>query len=166
MLRRRVAACGFTACCTFHSTSNISTSHLCKSSLPREDVDLAIANMRSTCMDGLCLLDSRPCCRGHHVPQRLRVLLAAATFARFEWYMNNAHTACSSIALCLTCHEPNASGQILARLPGRSPISEKGWVEHCASAVTAGRLGKATGVVCELLKVKRHLFMKRTVFTL
>ena len=45
-------------------------------------------------------------------------------------------------------------------------------MEHCA--VTAGRLGKATGDVssrrrslkgrfCELLNVKRHRFMKRTV---
>ena len=62
-------------------------------------------------------------------------------------------------------------------LLGRSLISEKGWVEHCASAVAAGRLGKAIGDVSsrrrslkgrfrELLQLKRHRFMKRTVFTL
>ena len=58
---------------------------------------------------------------------------------------------------------------ILARVLGRPLISEKGWVEHCASAVTAGRLGKATGDVSsrgrslkghfrELLKVKTTSF--------
>ena len=85
------------------------------------------------------------------------------------------HTSCSSIVLCSSCHKPLPSGQILARVLGRSLISEKGWVEHCASAVTAGRLGKATGDVSsrrrslkgrfrKLLNVKRHRFMKRAVF--
>ena len=45
--------------------------HLCEQSLPHEEMDLAIADMRSAGMNGFGLLDSFPCCRGHHVPLRI-----------------------------------------------------------------------------------------------
>ena len=79
--------------------------------------------------------------------------------------------------MCFSCDEPFPLGQILAKVLGRSLISDKGWIEHCASSVITGRAGKAIGDVStrrrslkgrfrEIRKVKRHPFMKRTVFTL
>ena len=106
--------------------------------------------------------------------ERARVALGRQWFSTRNFASSRQHTACSSIALCLTCHEPLSDS---CESPGRSLISEKGWVEHCASAVSAGRWGKTAGDVSsrrrslegrfrELLKVKRHPFVKRTVFTL
>ena len=40
-----------------------------------------------TCMDGLCLLDSLPCCRGHHVLQRTEENRSRKSKSR---YMNNS----------------------------------------------------------------------------
>ena len=69
------------------------------------------------------------------------------------------------------------TSQILARVLGMPLISDKGWVEHCASASLSGRVRKASGDVArvrrslkgrfrETIKVKWHPFKKRTIYTL
>ena len=77
--------------------------HLCEQSIPREEMELAIADMRSAraWTDLAYWIRSLAAVATMFPGQftnkntrkgksRLRILMAAATFVRFEWYMNNA----------------------------------------------------------------------------
>ena len=77
--------------------------HLCMPSLPRGEVDLAIADVRSAraWTDLACWIRALAAVatmfpnelknkNSRKGKSRLRILMAAATFGRFEWYMNNA----------------------------------------------------------------------------
>ena len=77
--------------------------HLCKSSLPHEQMDLATADMRSAraWTDFACWIRALAAVATMFPNEmrnknslkrksRLRIPIAAATFVRFEWYMNNA----------------------------------------------------------------------------
>ena len=77
--------------------------HLCNCSLPRDDVDHAIASrksaeawtnfapwIRSLAAVSTCYPGEMKNWHSRKGKSRLRILMAAATFGRFQWYLNNA----------------------------------------------------------------------------
>ena len=67
-------------------------------------------------------------------------------------------------------------GQVLARVLGRSLLSERNWAQHYSDAMATWRVGKAVGDFTARRRsakvrlgktsvAKRHAFKKRTVFT-
>ena len=90
--------------------------HLCRASLPREHMDAAVTSMKSAevwsglaerirALAGVATLYPEGMKNKHSGKgkSRLRLLMAAATFQRYQWYLNNARlrstVACQQAAL-------------------------------------------------------------------
>ena len=80
--------------------------HPCRASLPWEHVDAAVTSMKSAEV-GACRVDPdhggcpdtvpRRNEKNKHSPKgksRLRLMRAAATFQRYQWYLDNARLRC------------------------------------------------------------------------
>ena len=76
---------------------------LCRASLPQEHIDAAVTSMKSTevwsglaewiqVLEAVATLYSEEMKNKHSRKgkSRLRLLMAAATFQRYQWYLNNA----------------------------------------------------------------------------